>query len=403
MKVLISDKFDESGIHELEAADCEIICDESLQGDALRDAIAETACAVLIVRSTKVTADMMRVSNNLSLIIRAGAGYNPIDVAAASARGIAVANCPGKNAVAVAELTFALILALDRRVVENVNDLRQGRWNKKAYSKARGLKGRTLGVIGTGEIGRAVIRRAIAFDMRVLAYGRSLDRQLADDLGVIGCSSPADVAERCDILTIHVAAVPETKNLINAEVLSKMRAGGYVINTARADVLDYDALAKAVVERDLRVGLDVFPGEPSASQADFVTSIVNADGIVYGTHHIGASTDQAQQAIADEAVRIAKVFASSGAVVNCVNIEVRTGAECQMVVRHYDKVGVLAGVLDKISEANISVNEMSNTIYRGHEAAVAVLRLGKMPSPGVVAAIEAMKDKVIKIDVKAVE
>jgi len=402
MIVLIADKFEEDGIRELRAAGCQVTQDASLQGSALREAIVALRPAILIVRRTKVTADMIEATSELALIIRAGAGYNTIDVAAASGMGVCVANCPGKNAVAVAELTMGLILALDRRVVENVNDLRAGRWNKKQYAKARGLKGRTLGVVGTGEIGRAVIRRALAFDMQVVAYSQSLTDELAAGLGVTRCASPREVAQRCDILSIHVAATPKTRHIINAHVLGKLRPGSYLINTSRADVLDYAALAQAISQRDLRVGLDVYPDEPAGGEADFVAPILKAGGIVYGTHHIGASTDQAQQAIAAEAVRIARIFAATGEVPNCVNIESRSDAACTMVVRHHDKVGVLAGVLDKLRRARINVKEMSNTMYQGRKAAVAVIRLSSIPGEDVVDSIMAMTEEVIKVDIKPI-
>ncbi len=443
MKALIADKFEDEGINELRDVGYDVEYDPALQGDALRDAVARTRCTVLIVRGTKVTADVIEAGDDLGLVIRAGAGYNTIDVAAASRRGIPVANCPGKNAVAVAELTIGLILALDRRIVENVNDLRNGRWSKKEYSKARGLKGRTLGVVGTGEIGRAVIRRALALEMNVVAWSRSLTDQTAAELGVTRCGSPAEVAERCDVLTIHLAAAPETKGLINAEVLRKLRPGSYLINTARAEVIDHDALASAIRERKLRVGLDVYPNEPSTAEGPFPDTIVHQSldasasgnqsrdasasgnqsrdasasgnqsrdasasgsslaGIVYGTHHIGASTDQAQAAIAAEAVRIARVFAETGEVPNCVNIQTRSPARWQMIVRHYNKVGVLASVLEKISHANINVEEMANTMYEGQRAAVATIRLDDEPGQQTIAEIAGMKDKVIKVEVKAV-
>ncbi|MFQ5414416.1 MAG: 3-phosphoglycerate dehydrogenase family protein [Phycisphaerae bacterium] len=400
MKVLICDSFEEIGLRGLRDAGCDVTCDPALQGDALRDAVASVRPAILIARSTRITAEMIEAADTLGLIIRAGAGYNTIDVATASARGVAVANCPGKNAVAVAELTFALILSLDRRVAECVGDLAQGRWKKKEYAKARGLKGRTLGVVGTGGIGREVIRRAAAFEMPVVAWSRSLTDARAAELNVTRCERPADVAERCDILTIHVAAAPETRNLINAEVLARLKPGSYVINTSRAEVVDHDALAKAVEAKQLRVGLDVFPDEPSTGIAEFNPPILQAGGIVYGTHHIGASTAQAQQAIAREVVRMAAVYAETGAVPNCVNFESMSKTQCQMVVRHYDKVGVLASVLDAISRADISVEEMTNTIYRGRRAAVAVLRLDKQPASEVVKSIAGMKDKVIHVEVQ---
>ncbi len=402
LKVLVADAFEEAGLGELRACGCDVTYDAGLKDAALAEAVARTRCNVLIVRGTEVGKAVIDASDDLGLIIRAGAGYNTIDVAAASRRGVAVANCPGKNAVAVAELTFGLIIALDRRIVDGTVDLREGRWNKKEYSKAAGLKSRTLGVVGLGEIGRAVVRRAKAFEMNVVAYSRSLTHEAAVELGVLRCGSPAEVAARCDILTIHLAAAPETKNIISAEVIEQLKPGGYLINTARADVLDYAAVAEAVRDKHIRVGLDVFPKEPSTGTADYVSDIIRAEGVVYGTHHIGASTDQAQQAIAEEAVRIARTYAETGEVLHCVNIETRCNAACQLVVRHYDKVGVLASVLDVISRANISIKEMSNTIYQGYEAAVAIIQLDKMPPSTLVESIAGMKDKVIKVEIKAV-
>src|SRR5438094_7398082 len=147
MKILIADKFEQSGRDGLQALECEIAFQHDLKDDALVEAIAKEQPDVLVVRGTKVTEPML-AAGPLKLIVRAGAGYNTIDVGAASRRGIYVSNCPGKNSIAVAELAFALILALDRRVADNVADLRTGKWNKKEYSKARGLFGLTLGLLG---------------------------------------------------------------------------------------------------------------------------------------------------------------------------------------------------------------------------------------------------------------
>src|SRR4051812_38916856 len=173
MRVLVADKFEKSGIDGLAAAGCDVVYEPDLKDDALTEAIRRTRADVLVVRSTQVTGPMLE-AGALSLVVRAGAGYNTIDVATASRRGIYVSNCPGKNAIAVAELTFALILALDRRIADTVADLRAGRWNKKEYSKARGLFGRTLGLLGFGSIGREVASRAAAFGMPVIVWSRSL-------------------------------------------------------------------------------------------------------------------------------------------------------------------------------------------------------------------------------------
>lgn len=399
MKVMIADKFEQSGLDGLKAAGCQVIFEPDLKDDALTAALKTHAPEVLVVRSTKVTSDMVHATDALGLILRAGAGYNTIDVEAASSRGIAVANCPGKNAVAVAELAMGLILSLDRRIADNTAQLRAGKWNKKEFSKAPGLKGRTLGVVGVGEIGKAVIQRALAFEMNVIAWSRSLTPAAAEELGVDYAQSIGEVAEQCDILTLHVAAAPETKGVINKSILDRMKQGAYLINTSRADVVDYGALATAIKEKNLRVGLDVYPDEPSSGEADFKPAIMEC-GVVYGTHHIGASTDEAQEAIAAEAVRVVAAYAATGTVLNCVNIETQSPAECQLVIRHYDKVGVLAGVLERLRSEHISVQEMTNTIFKGAKAAVATMRLDKRPNPQTLTDIVAKKDDVIQLEVK---
>src|SRR6185503_8821032 len=156
-------------------------------------AIGSSCADLLVVRSTKVTEPMMD-AGRLSLIFRAGAGYNTIDVAAASKRGIYVSNCHGKNAIAVAELAIGLLLSLDRRIPDNVIALRAGKWNKAEFSKARGIFGRTLGLIGVGQIGREMIPRAKALGMRVIAFSRSLTDASAAELGIERKASMGEVA-----------------------------------------------------------------------------------------------------------------------------------------------------------------------------------------------------------------
>src|SRR5437868_5078996 len=171
MKVLIADKFEPSGLDGLKAAGCEVLYQPDTKDAALVDAIRKSAADVLVVRSTQVNTAMLE-AGALKLVVRAGAGYNTIDVATASRLGIYVSNCPGKNSIAVAELAFALMLALDRRVADNVISLRRGEWNKTEFSKARGLFGRTLGLIGVGKIGREMIPRARACGMPMIAWSR---------------------------------------------------------------------------------------------------------------------------------------------------------------------------------------------------------------------------------------
>src|SRR5205807_4017862 len=255
MKVLVADKFEQSGIDGLKAARCEVVYQPDLKDEALATAIRDTHAEVLIVRGTNVTASMLE-SGSLSLVVRAGAGYNTIDVATASKRGIYVSNCPGKNAIAVAELACGLMLALDRRIPDNVVELRAGRWNKKEYSKARGLHGRTLGLLGYGNIGQETARRAHAFGMPIVVWSRRFasGRERVEDapIPMTLARTPQELAASCDILSVHLALTPDTKQLVNASVIEQLRPGSYFINTARGEVVDYAALERAVKERQIR-------------------------------------------------------------------------------------------------------------------------------------------------------
>src|SRR6267378_2178215 len=200
MLALIADKFEQSGRDGLQAIGCEITYQPDLKDEALAEAIRHNKPDVLVVRGTKVTEPMLD-AGPVKLVVRAGAGYNTIDVAAASKRGIYVSNCPGKNSIAVAELAFALILALDRRIVDNVVTLRRGEWNKKEFSKARGLYGRSLGLIGLGRIGQEMIPRARAFGMPVVAWSRSLTPDRAAALDIEYKATPREVAGAADVVS----------------------------------------------------------------------------------------------------------------------------------------------------------------------------------------------------------
>jgi D-3-phosphoglycerate dehydrogenase len=394
MKVLVADKFEQSGINGLTDAGCDVVYQPELKDESLQAAIRDTAADVLVVRGTKVTSSMLD-AGRLGLIVRAGAGYNTIDVASASRRGIYVSNCPGKNAIAVAELAFALILALDRRVPENIGDLRAGRWNKQKYSKARGLFGRTIGLLGIGSIGQEVIRRAAGFGMPIVVWSRRFDgvrRQMTEeearDIGIEGAfrqvridlePSAADVAARADVLSVHLALAPDTKGIVNAAVLGRLQSGAIFINTARGEVIDQAALAAAIRERGIRVGLDVFAHEPTSATGEFSDPIVQLPN-VYGTHHIGASTEQAQEAIAAETVRIIRSYKETGRVPNVVNLAVRTPATHMLVVRHRDRPGVLAHVFEHLRRDNLNVQETENIVFEGAEAAVARINLDGAPS-----------------------
>jgi D-3-phosphoglycerate dehydrogenase / 2-oxoglutarate reductase len=396
MKALIIDAFSEPHLEELRKLGLTVDYRPQIKSDELATAVE--GVSILVARSKEVRRDAIERSHSLTLIVRAGAGVNTIDVKAASARGVYVANCPGKNSIAVAELTMGLLLALDRRIPDEVADLRAGAWNKKEYGKADGLYGSTLGIVGMGAIGLEVARRARAFGMKLACWSRSLSDEVAEELNVTRYKTVPELCAAAHAVTLHVALVPETRGLIGEAALGRMRPRGILVNTSRAEVVDGAALRRAVAEKGLRVALDVFDKEPSAAAGAFEDDVVKLPG-VYGTHHVGASTEQAQSAVADETVRIIRAFVERGEVPNCVNLAKKSPAAFQLVVRHYDKVGVLAEVLGAIRRHQINVEEMDNTVFEGAQAASAKIRLASRPSAELLDEIRARSSEIIHVEV----
>lgn len=400
MKALIADKFSEGHIDRLTQIGCEVTYNPAVKAEELPQLIGPYK--ILVVRSKQVTAQTLQASEELALVLRAGAGVNTIDVKTASLRGIFVTNCPGKNSVAVAELAFGLLLAIDRRIADNVAALRAHKWNKKEFSKADGLYGKTLGVIGLGQIGREVISRGRAFGLRPIAWSRSLTPGKAQELGVEMCASVEDVFRRADIVSVHLALKPDTRKLVNAERLALMKPNAILINTARGEVVDQTALLSALKSGKLRAGLDVFDPEPAESTGEFSDPVLDLPN-VYGTHHIGASTEQAQEAIAEEAIRIIGHFIKTGIVLNCVNLATRTPARWQLVVRHFDRVGVLAFVMDQIRRAGINIEEVQNVIFEGAAAASCRIQLGTEPAGELLAAIKKGNPDIIGLELLRID
>jgi D-3-phosphoglycerate dehydrogenase len=324
MKVLVADKLEKSALDGLAALGCEVVSDPNLQDAALHDALVSSGAEVLVVRSTKVPADVMDGSS-LRMIVRAGAGYNTIDVDAATERGIWVTNCPGKNAIAVAELAFGLILSLDRFIPDNVATLNAGKWDKKGFGKGKGLFGRTLGLVGFGSIGKEMVPRAIAFGMDVLVFSGHLSESDAAALGVRLAASLGALARESDVVSVHVSMRPDTKAMLGKAFFDEMKPGAFFVNTSRGEVVVQSELLAAVESGRITAGLDVFDGEPTTPEADYDGELRGRRG-VYVTHHIGASTEQAQEAVAAETVRIVEVFKGGGTPPNAVN-EPKAAAE----------------------------------------------------------------------------
>jgi D-3-phosphoglycerate dehydrogenase len=401
MKILLADSLPAAAVIRLEAAGDEVWVNGDLTADDLGDALA--GFEALVVRSTKVTADALAQADELALIVRAGAGTNTIDCEKAAELGIFVCNVPGQNALAVAELTLGLLIAVDRHIAAGTADLREGKWNKKAYSKADGLFGRTMGIIGVGDIGIATAERATGFGIDVIAVAKDSRSaamvQRAEQAGIQFVASNDELLAASDIVSLHVPGHASTKGLVDAAFLAKMKTGAILLNTSRGDVVDEAALIDAMESRGLRAGLDVFADEPGSGTAAFASVLAQHPSVV-ATHHVGASTEQAQDAVAAGTIDAIDAY-RAGDVVNCVNMEAVPARSATIVVRHLDRVGVLAAVLAILRGQHLNVSNMTNKIFAGAKAAVATIDVAKVPSAAVLEEIKA-RDDVINVSVNLV-
>lgn len=316
MNVFIADKFSELARGKLCESGFRVAYKPEITVNTLTDAIRQHCTDILVVRSTRVIESALNV-DNLKLVIRAGSGFNNIDIAVAKAKNIFVCNCPGKNANAVVELAFGLMISLDRHIPQNVADLKIGLWNKADYSNGYGLYGRTLGLIGLGTIGASMVPRAKAFGMKVVGWSRNLTPERATDLDIHMKTNLLEVASSSDIVSLHVALNEDTHSFVDRDFLSAMRPGSYLINTSRAEVVDETALVYAIKNRGLKIGIDVFANEPATGRGKINNALFELDGVI-GTHHIGGQTKEAQLSIANETIRIITEYRLKGVPPNIV-------------------------------------------------------------------------------------
>ncbi len=401
MRLLIADKLHPRAVEELRSLPLDVIYEPEITKETLESKLS--GVGILVVRSKEVTRKAIESAKTLNLIVRAGAETSTIDVKAASERGIYVANCPGKNASAVAELVFGMLLAIDRRIPDAVASLRAGRWERQEYGKAEGILGKTIGIAGLGAIGREVAMRAKAFGLHPIGWSRSLTHARASELGIGYCANLEDLAAKSDILTLHLALNDRTRQIVSRKVFGLMPKRAIFLNLARPDLVDYEAMREAVQSRGLRVGIDVVPNEPRGKKeiaADLynLTTPNATGGFLYGTPHIAASTDQGQLAIATETVRVIRSFLLEGTVPNVVNVTNVSTARFQMVIRMLDKVGTLANVLAVIKRHGINVEEVTNTVFDGSTASCAKLRVVSRPSEACMHEIRAF-DEVLHVDI----
>lgn len=401
MRLLIADKLHPRAVEELRALPLDVIYEPEITKETLESKLS--GVGILVVRSKEVTRKAIEAARTLNLIVRAGAETSTIDVKAASERGIYVSNCPGKNASAVAELVFGMLLAIDRRIPDAVAATRAGRWERQEYGKAEGLHGKTIGIAGLGAIGREVASRAKAFGLHPVGWSRSLTHARASELGIGYCANIEDLAAKSDILSLHLALNDKTRQIASRKVFELLPKRAIFLNLARPDLVDYDAMKEAVQTRGLRVGIDVIPNEPRGKkdvspELFNLTPASSTGGFLYSTPHIAASTDQGQLAIATETVRVIRSFLLEGTVPNVVNVTNVSTARFQMVIRMLDKVGTLANVLAVIKRHGINVEEVTNTVFDGGSASCAKLRLISRPSEACMHEIRAF-DEVLHVDI----
>ncbi|MBE2280793.1 MAG: phosphoglycerate dehydrogenase [Ignavibacteriaceae bacterium] len=385
LKVLIADAFPEKYLKIMSDLGLEVV----YQPKAGENDLPELAknVDILVVRSTKVSEPAIMASENLNLIIRAGAGVNNINISAANKKGIYVANCPGKNSIAVAELAMGLILSLDRKIPDNVSDFKNGVWNKGKYSKAEGVYGKNLGIIGFGNIGKEVAQRALAFGMNV--YAKDISR--IEGVNVKDFSEMDQILPILDIISIHLPLSDQTRGLFNKQMFEYVKPGALLVNTSRAEVIDEDALLEAIEKKGIRVAIDVFKGEPEGKDGS-VSSKLQSNPNVYVTHHIGASTEQAQDAVAEETVNIIRGYVQSGVIAHWVNKLTEQITEYQLVVKHFDRPGVLAAIFNVIKKEDINVEEVENMIFAGGVVAQCTIKLKKALSPGLLEEIRKLEN-----------
>ena len=311
-RVLVADKIADKGI-ELLRRDFDVELGFDLEPDQLAERIGEFD-ALLIRSATTVTAELIERADKLRVIGRAGTGVDNVDIEAATKRGILVVNAPESNSVAAAEHTLAMALAVARNVPQAHGSLVAGRWDRSRYA-GNELYGKTLGVIGFGRIGQLVAKRALAFEMEVVGFDKFVAAERFRDLGVEGVETTDELYERADVVSIHLPKTPETVNWIDEAALAKMRDGVVIVNCARGELVDLDALGAALESGKVGgAALDVFPNEPVTEHPLFERE----DVVV--TPHLAASTQEAQDragVITAEQVRAAL---AGEMVKNAVNI-----------------------------------------------------------------------------------
>lgn len=400
MRVLVACPMPTDTLEHLRALVQDVIYLPELSAEELPNHIA--GVGILVYRTLRVSAAILQRADALQLLIHSGSGPGDVAIEDASAAGVFVTHCPDQHATAVAELTLGLIVALDRRIVDNALACRAGTWDRAALGQARGLAGRTLGILGYGEIGRRVARRARAFDMRVLAWSAQLGTEAVHEPGVEFRNWPRELARTCDVLTLHATGEDEDEPdvIVDAEFLENVPPGTSLVHVGNPSAIDHAALARAIEQKQLRVALDVHSSEPLVDNIRTRVKLCDLPGVIC-TQHIGPLTEQARHATAEEVLRIIRGFLISGEADNCLNLADQSPATWQLVVRVRDQVGVMAAILEAVRADGINAQEITSRVFVGAKAAWCAIALDERPSTEALAAIRQLPD-VLHLELRAV-
>ncbi len=358
-RVLICDNLESQGLDLLRQAGIELDERIGLKGEALKEAI-RAADGVIVRSQTKITADLLDNPGKLRAIVRAGVGVDTIDVGAATRKGVVVMNTPGGNTFSTAEHTISLLMSLSRHIPAADASLRAGKWERNKFIGTQ-LAGKTLGVVGLGRIGREVARRATGLDMKIVGFDPFLSPDRAGQLGIEAVADIEQLLPRCDYLTVHTPLTDETRNLLNAARLAKMKKGARVINCARGGIINEEALAEALKSGHLAgAALDVFVQEPPPADHPLL-KLAN----VVVTPHLGASTHEAQLSVALEAAQLLIDFLQKGVVQHAVNMAAVDRAEMEELRLYLDMARRLGLLHAQMCQGAIRKAELS---YRGEVA-----------------------------------
>ncbi len=398
MKILVGCNLAEAALPELRSLGVEVVYDPELTTEGLEKLIPDVA--ILVVCRTWVSPEVIAAGKVLQMIVRAGTDTSNIAIEEASAAGIFVTHCPYKDATAIAELTIGLLVALDRRVIENAEALRRSVHGEPETIEALGLAGRTLGILGFGPVERKIAKRARAFEMDVLVFSPTLTPEIAAANQVEFCTWPRGLARRSQMVTVYAPPQETEELLVDAEFLRNMRAGAYLVYVGHPAALDQTALAEIAKERNLRVAYDIFaPQLPSSDTGRFKSQLQALPNVI-GTHHLADRTLQVNEATSKEVVRVIREFLVTGEVLNCVNLSEHNPATWQLVLRLRDTVGVLASIMDVVRADGINVKDITQRLFTGTQAAWCSIAVDERPSTEALSAIREI-DGVLHLEVRA--